>query len=1513
MDDNKTSFERTILLATSIVGGIGALFAAINSLSDTVRKTVGILSGFDEWQLWGAALALCAISLWLFRLSRRRSSVLLHPEALSLDRRNPAHLVGRADDIDQLARLCREESLIFLEGESGAGKSALLQCGLVPALKDYPGLLPIYVESLVGSDWERDPRAFLATALWSALNEDSRKVLQLETVPSVDAVRAVLEAIPVKLGGTPLILLDQFDDYQLRHRERFLSRKAWLKPGKLSGQNGFWRDIQELLLDKKIHLVIVTRTDTAGGLTSVMFTEPETYRLDRLSVRFVGPLLDKLTKEQGERKVIADPEFGWTSLLVRLSGDLERSGTVLPQQLKIVLAGLGTLPGRILTVAAYERIGATAGLEARFIEDRVGKTARLHAVSVDRIRAALLTLVDSITGQKTVERGATQLSSSVDPAAPAKAEAALNQLALDEVLRRRVDPGTGESFWLLDHDYLARAVLQADRLANRWRRTLVEGIQALNEAGQSWRRWWRALLPPTTQLVFLYDRLRGRFMYGEYRTYAIKSLLRFIPSLAVSFIIVILFLFEKERLFEESTSTSANSLLNRLEFSKGISSSDFAGLLRLASADEAVRQRALTLVLTDSDRSRVFVRQPEVTLRAIIGVSPRFRAVAASKIGKVTATTLPRLMPVRDALEAGLPLSDASLNALLDARKLPIEDEMLLAIAGGAVFTGQPRTLPLSWLLSVLTVMHFTRFESDNGLDVLRPALAAQLTNLDSDHGKDAVKQLLVASKLTYQHDVHDLLRKELKAVCEKLKRSDGQLEWVVLGRFLKAIDTAVQLSEYDDLDPALGILLSGLGRDDAQAAVDVIVTAIKRTQNPYALWSLARALKALTPNLSESQAAIALKPFFVALAGTKDPPKLRALGFGLSNVPATLTDAQAKDAIAPFLDAVKNATNRSAIQDYIGEGLHAISAKLGDRKSADVILPFLATIKSVKDPYALAALGLGLGTFAAALNESQAKETVDTFLSAIEGVGDQDSLYVVAEGLRAILGKFSDSSAKQAIESILAAVKRSANPHALGVLAEALGAFPAALSQNQAPQVIEPLLAAMKDAKQTERLKMLSRGLAVLPVKLDDFQAKRAIQAFVINIESAKDENFRDALGEALEVVLAKLSDGQAQGIIFEGLQGTRNALVLGVFGAAASGLAPPLSDNQTAQAIEVLLAALKETKDFSSLKAIEPGVKALSAKLGGSRAEAELRVFLDAINGTESYRALDILHDGLTVLVAKFDSKQAQALIRLFLDIKLQTHRHDAWNVRGDVLAALTAKLDAKQAQAEIEHVLDAIKATDAVKTASIEMQVQRDYALSSLGQGLKILAANISDKEGQALVRPFLDTLRAVQVARAFQVLGEGLGALATKLNAEQANEAMYAFVRHLQGGYVDAYAAGLSAILAKLDPQSLMAAEAAVYAELHKEEPLARAEFAVLAPLYAELVQDRDEQVVRIFNLLRDPRSSGETTQKLLALLEHVPNVQTRFEGDLWRAVEWAEVEQKAGRLKTLDLDAPLKMP
>src|ERR1700719_3782683 len=114
MDKEKNSLERISLLATGVIGAVAGVFAAINGLSGNIKKSVEIFAALSNWQLGAAALALLVFGVWLIRLSRRRRSILLRPDALRLERGNPTHLFGRADDIDQLVRLCREELLVFL-------------------------------------------------------------------------------------------------------------------------------------------------------------------------------------------------------------------------------------------------------------------------------------------------------------------------------------------------------------------------------------------------------------------------------------------------------------------------------------------------------------------------------------------------------------------------------------------------------------------------------------------------------------------------------------------------------------------------------------------------------------------------------------------------------------------------------------------------------------------------------------------------------------------------------------------------------------------------------------------------------------------------------------------------------------------------------------------------------------------------------------------------------------------------------------------------------------------------------------------------------------------------------------------------------------------------------------------------------------------------------------------------------------------------------------------------------
>jgi hypothetical protein len=99
--------------------------------------------------------ATLALVLWVWRRTRSVSR-LKRPEVFDLKASRPEDLVGRERDVRDLKALVEERALVFLVGKSGAGKSAFVAAGLLPALRRQGRLLPVLV-SRYGTDWSNGP------------------------------------------------------------------------------------------------------------------------------------------------------------------------------------------------------------------------------------------------------------------------------------------------------------------------------------------------------------------------------------------------------------------------------------------------------------------------------------------------------------------------------------------------------------------------------------------------------------------------------------------------------------------------------------------------------------------------------------------------------------------------------------------------------------------------------------------------------------------------------------------------------------------------------------------------------------------------------------------------------------------------------------------------------------------------------------------------------------------------------------------------------------------------------------------------------------------------------------------------------------------------------------------------------------------------------------------------------------------------------------------------------------
>jgi hypothetical protein len=108
----------------------------------------------------------------------------------------------------------------------------------------------------------------------------------------------------------PVLILDQFDDYQLAARERFLGgRRDWIKPAELERKNRTWATVRDLVLAGNIRLVIVTRSDASAGPHSIRFAnQTESVTIGSLGPEWLSQWFAQVTADDGTREVIANPD-----------------------------------------------------------------------------------------------------------------------------------------------------------------------------------------------------------------------------------------------------------------------------------------------------------------------------------------------------------------------------------------------------------------------------------------------------------------------------------------------------------------------------------------------------------------------------------------------------------------------------------------------------------------------------------------------------------------------------------------------------------------------------------------------------------------------------------------------------------------------------------------------------------------------------------------------------------------------------------------------------------------------------------------------------------------------------------------------------------------------------------------------------------------------------------------------------------------------------------------------------
>lgn len=348
----------------AVIGIPAAVFAAVN------ESLKGMLP--DVLLPWTPRVVAGVLVVWLFVVAWRSfrrydiASRLEQPDLFTLKPKDAASLIGRAKDLQELLSTIRRNRLVLLDGESGCGKSALVGVGVVSEFEGGAEFLPLLVRDW-GERWIDGPLAATLEVLWLRLSVPDRERLDWRTSPDLSAppealanlLSHQLKAVHEVLHKRPLLIADQFDDHQAQHRARFLDPEGnWLTPTALAEGNVFWRIVRDAIEAGRLHLLVVTRSDTAAGLASVRFLPEDrlaTRSLPRIDNEYLRPLLLNVAPDDAKPQVVSNPAEGWHELRERLERDLKAEGAILMQQVRTVLLGLRQLG--LLTPRRYLAVG----------------------------------------------------------------------------------------------------------------------------------------------------------------------------------------------------------------------------------------------------------------------------------------------------------------------------------------------------------------------------------------------------------------------------------------------------------------------------------------------------------------------------------------------------------------------------------------------------------------------------------------------------------------------------------------------------------------------------------------------------------------------------------------------------------------------------------------------------------------------------------------------------------------------------------------------------------------------------------------------------------------------------------------------------------------------------------------------------------------------------------------------------------------------------------------------------
>ncbi|QFS43558.1 tetratricopeptide repeat protein [Nostoc sphaeroides] len=347
---------------------------------------------------------------------------------------------GRGQDVERLRERIggTEHKLTVIHGQSGVGKSSILQGGLIPALLQEAigerDALPILLR--VYTDWV----GMLGRSLANAFEE----VRGNQLFANLDSSAAILEQLRRNADRNLLTVLmfDQFEEFFFVYPDQ-RQRRAFYEFLRVCLDIPFVKVILSLREDYLHYLLELDRLFNLTAINNNILDKNIRYYLGNFSPAYAKAVVQSLTERSQfylETELIDE--------LVRdLAGEL---GEVRPIELQIVGTQLQT--ERITTLDKYRQFGTKEKLVERFLEEVI------HDCGADNERVAQLILY-----LLTDENGTRPLKTRAELAADLVTETDKLDLVLEIFVASRLVlflPESPADRYQLVHDYLVFFIRQ---------------------------------------------------------------------------------------------------------------------------------------------------------------------------------------------------------------------------------------------------------------------------------------------------------------------------------------------------------------------------------------------------------------------------------------------------------------------------------------------------------------------------------------------------------------------------------------------------------------------------------------------------------------------------------------------------------------------------------------------------------------------------------------------------------------------------------------------------------------------------------------------------------------------------------------------------------------------------------------------------------------------------------------------------------------------------------------------